>query len=79
MSNTLGSKYRVTVFGQSHSPMIGAVIEGVPAGIAPDMEAIRAFMARRAPGKDDLSTPRCETDAPRIISGFCMPSASYRL
>ena len=70
MSNTLGSKYRVTVFGQSHSPMIGAVIEGIPAGIAPDMEAIRAFMARRAPGKDDLSTPRRETDAPRIIAGL---------
>ena len=32
MSNTLGDKYRVQVFGQSHSPMIGAVIEGIPAG-----------------------------------------------
>ncbi len=70
MSNTLGSKYRVTVFGQSHSPMIGAVIEGLPAGIVPDMEAICAFMARRAPGSGDLSTPRRETDAPKIIAGL---------
>ncbi len=69
MSNTLGSKFRVTVFGQSHSPMIGAVIEGIPAGFAPDMAAVSAFMARRAPG-GDLSTPRRETDAPRIIAGL---------
>ena len=70
MSNTLGSKYRVTIFGQSHSPMIGAVIEGVPAGVVPDMEAVAAFMARRAPGQGDLSTPRKETDAVRIIAGL---------
>ena len=70
MSNTLGSKFRVTIFGQSHSPMIGAVIEGIPAGVAPDMAAISAFMARRAPGGSDLSTPRREADVPRIISGL---------
>ncbi len=69
MSNTLGNRFRVTIFGQSHSPMIGAVIEGVPAGIAPDMAAISAFMARRAPG-GDLATPRKEADAPRILSGL---------
>ena len=50
MSNSLGDKYRVTIFGQSHAPAVGAVIEGVPAGTVPDMDFIRAFMARRAPG-----------------------------
>ncbi len=70
MSNLLGNSYRVLIFGQSHSPMIGAVIEGVPAGVAPDMDFIRAFMARRAPGRDALSTARAEADAPRIISGL---------
>ena len=70
MSNTLGSSYRVTIFGQSHSPMIGAVIEGIPAGFAPDMKAVNAFMARRAPGGGDLSTARREADLPRIISGL---------
>ena len=70
MSNTLGNKYRVTIFGQSHSPAIGAVIEGVPAGVAPDMEAIATFMARRAPGNSSLSTPRKEADIPKIISGL---------
>lgn len=70
MSNTLGNSFRVTIFGQSHSPMIGAVIEGLPAGFAPDMEAVGAFMARRAPGASALSTPRREADAPRIVSGL---------
>jgi len=69
MSNTLGERYRVQVFGQSHSPMIGAVIEGVPAGVVPDMDFISAFMARRAPG-GALSTARREADAPQIVSGL---------
>ena len=69
MSNSLGEKFRVQIFGQSHSPMIGAVIEGIPAGVVPDMDFIRAFMARRAPG-GALSTARTETDAPRIIAGL---------
>lgn len=69
MSNTLGDRYRVQVFGQSHSPMIGAVIEGIPAGVVPDMDFISAFMARRAPG-GALSTARKETDAPQIVSGL---------
>lgn len=70
MSNTLGNRYRVQVFGQSHSPMIGAVIEGLPAGVTPDMDFIAAFMARRAPGSGDLSTPRREADAARIVAGL---------
>ena len=70
MSNALGNKYRVQIFGQSHSPMIGAVIEGVPAGVVPDMDFISAFMARRAPGGDALSTARREADSPQIVSGL---------
>ena len=69
MSNTLGERCRLTIFGQSHSSMIGGVIEGLPAGIAPDMEFIRAFMARRAPG-GALSTARKEADEPEIVSGL---------
>ena len=70
MSNTLGNRYRVQIFGQSHSPMIGAVIEGIPAGVTPDMDFISAFMARRAPGGSALSTPRKEADAVQIVSGL---------
>ena len=69
MSNLLGDSYRLMVFGQSHSPMIGGVIEGVPAGVKPDMDFIQAFMARRAPG-GALSTARREADAPEIVSGL---------
>ena len=69
MSNALGNSYRVQVFGQSHSPMIGAVIDGIPAGVVPDMDFISAFMARRAPG-GALSTARKEADAPQIVSGL---------
>lgn len=70
MSNTIGEKIRVTVFGQSHAPSIGAVIEGLPAGMKIDMERVRAFMARRAPGKSALSTARKEADEPKIIAGL---------
>lgn len=65
-----GNKIKVTVFGQSHSAAIGAVIEGLPAGFCPDMERVYAFMQRRAPGKDRFSTPRKEADLPEIVSGL---------
>ncbi len=70
MSNTIGEKIRVTVFGQSHAPTIGAVIEGLPAGMAIDMDRVRAFMARRAPGQNAMSTARREKDEPKIIAGL---------
>lgn len=69
MSNELGHRYRVQIFGQSHSPSIGVVVEGIPAGIVPDMDFIQSFMARRAPG-GPLSTKRREADIPQIIAGL---------
>ena len=68
--NTLGNKLKVTIFGQSHAPAIGCVIDGLPAGFAPDMERVAAFMARRAPGQNAWSTPRKESDTPEILSGL---------
>jgi len=70
MSNSIGEKIRLSVFGQSHAPCIGALIEGLPAGLTIDMERVRAFMARRAPGQDAWSTVRREMDEPHIISGL---------
>ncbi|MEY8436683.1 chorismate synthase [Atopobiaceae bacterium 24-176] len=70
MSSTIGNRVRCTVFGQSHSPAIGCVVEGLPAGFAPDMERLARFMARRAPGQGPWSTPRKEADAPRFVSGL---------
>lgn len=68
--NTLGNKLKVTVFGQSHAPAIGCVIDGLPAGFAPDMDRVSAFMARRAPGQNAWSTPRKESDVPEVLSGL---------
>ncbi|MCD7749498.1 MAG: chorismate synthase [Oscillospiraceae bacterium] len=70
MSNSFGSRYRFTIFGQSHAPAIGVTIEGLPAGFAPDMEALGAFLARRAPGQGPYSTPRKEADRPEFIAGL---------
>lgn len=58
-----------SIFGESHGPAIGVVLEGVPAGLALDLDAIRFDLARRAPGKNALSTARRETDEPHILSG----------
>lgn len=68
--NTLGNKLKVTVFGQSHAPAIGCVIDGLPAGFAPDMDRVTDFMARRAPGQNAWSTPRKESDTPEVLSGL---------
>lgn len=68
--NSLGNKLKVTVFGQSHAPAIGCVIDGLPADFTPDMERVLAFMARRAPGQNAWSTSRRESDTPEILSGL---------
>lgn len=70
MANHFGNRYHIQIFGQSHAPSIGAVIEGLPAGFSPDWERVRQFMARRAPGQDAFSTSRKEADLPEILSGL---------
>ncbi len=69
MSCSFGEKFKITVFGQSHSEAIGVVIDNVPAGIRLDEEKILKFMARRAPGQNAYSTKRKEADKPEIVSG----------
>ena len=70
MANHFGNRYHLQIFGQSHAPSIGAVIEGLPAGFTPDWDRVRRFMARRAPGQDAFSTSRKEADLPEILSGL---------
>lgn len=70
MSSSYGNALRITLFGQSHSPAVGVTVEGLPAGFAVDMEKLRRFTARRAPGKNDWSTPRREADEPEFLSGL---------
>ena len=67
--NCIGEKLKVHVFGTSHGPAIGAVIEGFPAGMKIDGEALSALMARRAPRQNAWSTQRKEPDIPQILSG----------
>ena len=61
---------RYSIFGESHGPAIGVVLEGVPAGLTLDMQAVQKQLDRRRPGKDALSTARKEADVPQVISGL---------
>ena len=70
MSNTFGNNIKVSIFGQSHSEAIGVSIDGLPAGLEVDMQALNAFLARRAPGSSKLATARKESDAPEFLSGI---------
>ena len=70
MSSTYGERFRFTIFGQSHSPAIGVTMEGIPAGFAIDMERLRAFLSRRAPGNSPTATARKEADLPEFVSGL---------
>lgn len=70
MSSTYGKNIRITIFGQSHSPAIGMTMEGIPAGGRIDMERLQQFLNRRAPGRNDYSTPRKEEDRPEFVSGL---------
>ena len=70
MSSTYGEILKLSIFGQSHGPAIGMTLDGIPAGLAVDTDALQAFLARRAPGQNDYSTPRKEADTPEFLSGL---------
>ena len=65
----IGKTLKLEVFGESHAPQIGMRLEGFPAGIRIDFAALESFMERRAPGRDELSTPRREPDKPLFTAG----------
>ncbi len=70
MRGQFGEHFRLSIFGESHGPAIGMVIDGIPAGTPIDEEAIARDMARRAPGNDPTATSRKEPDRVRIVSGL---------
>lgn len=70
MSSVIGDKIKLSIFGESHGEAIGCVIDGLPAGIKIDMNAVYKDMQRRAPGKDKTATSRLEKDIPHILSGM---------
>ena len=55
--SSLGKNFRITIFGASHGEAIGVVMEGLPVGFAIDMDALNAFLTRRAPGRGAFAQP----------------------
>ena len=70
MSSTYGENLKLSIFGQSHGPAIGMTLDGIPAGLPVDTEALQQFLNRRAPGQNDWSTPRKEEDKPDFLGGI---------
>ena len=67
--NTFGKTFRVTTWGESHGPAVGAVIDGCPPGIPLSTDDIKRDMDRRRPGKGAGESPRKEPDKVEILSG----------
>ncbi len=67
--STLGLALQIHTFGESHGPAIGAVLDGVPSGIALSEKDIQHDLDRRRPGQSNVSTTRSEADQVRILSG----------
>ncbi|CAM3534476.1 chorismate synthase [Flavobacterium gelidilacus] len=68
--NTFGKLYKLTTFGESHGEALGGIIDGCPAGIELDFEAIRKDMQRRKPGQSAIVTQRKEEDEVQFLSGI---------
>jgi len=67
--NSFGHLFRVTTFGESHGPAIGAVVDGCPPGLAISVAEIQAYLDKRKPGQNRFTTQRREDDAVKILSG----------
>ena len=68
--NTFGNIFKLTTFGESHGEAMGGVIDGCPAGVSIDLDAIENQMMRRRPGQSTIVTQRKETDTVRFLSGI---------
>jgi len=69
MSNSYGTLFKITTFGESHGAAIGVIIDGCPAGLSIDEAFIQAELERRKPGQSKITTQRKEDDTFRILSG----------
>ena len=67
--NSFGRLFRVSIFGESHGPLVGVTLDGVPAGIALDEKSFEKDLNRRKSGKRG-TTPRKESDLPEIATGL---------
>lgn len=69
MSNTFGTIFRVSTFGESHGAAIGCVVDGCPAGLEFDPAFIQCELDRRRPGQSAIVTQRRESDRVEVLSG----------
>ncbi len=67
--NSFGHLFRVTTWGESHGPALGATVDGCPPGVAIDEAQIQHWLDRRKPGQSKYTTQRREPDQVRILSG----------
>ena len=70
MSNSIGEKFRITSFGASHGPAVGAIVDGCPANLELTVEDIQKELDKRKPGTSSVTTPRKEADEVQILSGI---------
>lgn len=68
--NSIGKIFKLTTFGESHGAAIGGIIDGCPAGLSLNFEAIQAEMQRRKPGQSAIVTQRKEADEVKFLSGI---------
>ncbi len=68
--NTFGKLFKLTTFGESHGEALGGIIDGCPAGIELDFQAIQIEMQRRKPGQSSIVTQRKEEDEVQFLSGI---------
>jgi len=67
--NTFGHIFRVTTWGESHGPALGATVDGVPPGVEIDAAFLQHWLDKRKPGQNKNTTPRREPDEVEILSG----------
>jgi len=68
--NSFGNLLKLTTYGESHGIAIGGVIDGFPAGLVVDFDAIQEELNRRKPGQSAIVTQRKEPDTVEFLSGI---------
>ena len=67
--NSFGHLFRVTTWGESHGPALGATVDGCPPGVQIEPEMLQQWLDKRRPGQNKNTTQRNEPDAVKILSG----------
>jgi len=70
--NTFGHLFRVTTWGESHGPALGAVVDGCPPGLRFKLEELQVWLDKRKPGQSRFVTQRREDDLVKVLSGVMM-------